>query len=103
MADESKGHEHKLVYVGDYDEGYGKRALRWCHECGILFEDYGERRFAEMVPSWSKSRLEEMDRKKEIYKRVATPAPYSKMQKSEEVSLKKLIAQEQDLKMDKLF
>ena len=50
-------HEHKLVYLGEHDEGWGQRALRWCRECGLLFEDFGEGRHAVMIPTWSKDRL----------------------------------------------
>jgi len=50
-------HEHKLVYLGEHDEGWGLRTLRWCRECGLIYEDFGEGRYAVMVPTWAEDRL----------------------------------------------
>jgi hypothetical protein len=57
-------HEHKLVYLGEHDEGWGKFALRWCRECGLLYEDFGDGHFATMTPSWAKKKLEEAEQVK---------------------------------------
>jgi len=98
-------HEHRMVLLGYLDEGYGPRPVRWCLDCGVAIEEFGEGRYAELVPEWSKEKLEAMDRAKEIYRHV-TSMPLSAVRRKKKRlgrSLKDLIAQEQNIKMHKLF
>ena len=98
-------HAHQLVLLGYLDEGYGARPVRWCLDCGLVMEDFGEGRFAEMVPSWSREKLESSERRRELFRHVTT-VPMSAVKSvkpSPNLSHRQLFQQEHALKMPRLF
>lgn len=96
MPDEH--HEHRLVLVEDADFGF---SVRWCLDCGLLFKYLDGNRYAEMVPEWSRERLEQMERAKEVYKYVTTQPLRPKKRLGR--TLKELIDTSQKIEMPKLF
>ena len=96
-------HEHQLVLLGYLDEGWGTRPVRWCLDCGLVLEEFGER-YAEMVPSWSREKLEASERRREIFRHVAS-APMSAVKSIRPASqnLRQLFKQENSLSMPRLF
>jgi hypothetical protein len=98
-------HEHHLVLLGYLNEGYGDHPVRWCLECGLVLEEFGEGKFAEMVPSWSREKLESSETKRAIFKHVAS-VPMSAVKSprpAENLTLRQLLKQEPSLPMPKLF
>ena len=57
-------HEHRLILIREFS---GQHNVRWCYECGLVFESFGGETFAEIVPQWSEERLLKEDRSKEKY------------------------------------
>lgn len=57
-------HTHKVVLL---KEATGDHEIRWCRECGMVFEILGGKIY-EMVPSWSLDKLLKSDRSKEQFK-----------------------------------
>jgi hypothetical protein len=58
--------------VADAAVEYGGHPILWCLECGLLMEKF-EIHVAELVPEWSKPKLEQEDRKLEKFKIVRQP------------------------------
>lgn len=56
-------HTHKLIFIRSF---LGDHKIYWCRECGLIAEMFGSN-MGEMIPEWSRSKLEEEDRSKEKF------------------------------------